>query len=128
MINVILKGDDDPVLKQIHEECRDEVTNLWLDANRQEKDWAEYLFKDGSMRGLNKEILCEYVDYITDHRMRSVGLDSPFSVNKNPLPWMSNWTNTSNVQTTPQAKELTSYITGGLDSNINDADFSEVDL
>lgn len=128
MINLVIQGKDDPVMQEIHRECLDEVTKLWIDANQQEKEWAEYLFKDGSMRGLNKDILCQYVDYITDHRMRSVGLESPFSVGKNPLPWMSNWTNTSNVQTTPQAKELTSYITGGLDSDINDTDFTDTEL
>ena len=125
ILNSYRLGKDDPEMVKVHEDCKEEVMNIWLDANAQEKDWARYLFKDGSMRGLNEEILCQYIDYLTDQRMRSVGLDSPFSVSKNPLPWMKNWTNTSNVQTTPQAKELTSYITGGLDSNINDTDFED---
>ena len=128
MINSILNGKDDPELMRIHKECEEEVTNIWLDANAQEKDWGEYLFKDGSMIGLNKQILWDYIDYITDQRMRSVQLKSPFKVGKNPLPWMTTWTNTSNVQTTPQAKELTSYITGGLDSDMNDTDFTECEL
>ena len=128
MINSVLNGKDDPELMRIHKECEEEVTNIWLDANAQEKDWGEYLFKDGSMIGLNKQILWDYIDYITDQRMRSVQLKSPFKVGKNPLPWMTTWTNTSNVQTTPQAKELTSYITGGLDSDMNDTDFAECEL
>lgn len=58
-------------------------------AAQQEKDWADYLFRDGSMIGLNKDILCQYVEYITNIRMQAVGLDLPFQTRSNPIPWIN---------------------------------------
>jgi ribonucleoside-diphosphate reductase beta chain len=52
----LLPTDDKDFVK-IRKECEGESTEMFMDAIRQEKDWAEYLFKDGSMIGLNAELL-----------------------------------------------------------------------
>ncbi|MEJ6811632.1 MAG: ribonucleotide-diphosphate reductase subunit beta, partial [Oceanospirillaceae bacterium] len=87
-----------------------------------------YLFKDGSMIGLNAEILSNYVDYITNIRLRGLGFDEIFEVRSNPLPWMSAWLVSDNVQVAPQEAEISSYLVGAIDSNMEDSDFDDFDL
>ncbi|MDP1265345.1 ribonucleotide-diphosphate reductase subunit beta, partial [Klebsiella pneumoniae] len=78
-------GSDDPEMAEIAEECKQECYDLFELAAQQEKEWADYLFRDGSMIGLNKEILCQYVEYITNIRMQAVRLDLPFQTRSNPI-------------------------------------------
>lgn len=93
-------------------------------AINQEKQWAEYLFKDGSMLGLNVNILHQYVDYIGGIRKRSLGIQSDASRN-NPLPWMSHWVNNSKVQDAPQEEEIISYTSGDVVNDVDSDSFSE---
>ena len=91
---------------------------MFVDTVNEEKEWAEYLFKDGSMIGLNKEILGHYIEYIANRRMKSVGLDAMYKQPTNPLVWMEQWTGSKNVQVANQETESTSYIIGGVDSDL----------
>lgn len=127
MLNLLKSGKDDPAFKQIAEDCRDECKAMFDDAIKQEKEWAEYLFKDGSMIGLNKDILCDYVDHIAAHRMKAVGLYDG-SIPANPIPWIDNWLLSDNVQVAPQEAELSSYLTGQIDSTVDINSFSGFDL
>jgi ribonucleoside-diphosphate reductase beta chain len=97
-------------------------------AAEQEKEWAEYLFQGGSMIGLNKDILCQYVDYITNIRMQAVGLDLPFQTRSNPIPWINAWLVSDNVQVAPQEVEVSSYLVGQIDSEVNTDDLSDFQL
>ncbi|MBF84558.1 MAG: ribonucleotide-diphosphate reductase subunit beta [Acidobacteria bacterium] len=120
------RGKDDPDMHDIAEELRPEATQLFLDAVKQEKSWAEYLFSFGSIRGLSYKKLCEYIEYVADHRMRSVGLDSPFQRKKeNPLPWMQKWLNSDAVQIAPQEAEISSYLINQVDQNVDVTDLSK---
>ena len=102
MINILRSGMDDPEMKEIADECEEECFQLFKDAAEQEKEWAEYLFKDGSMIGLNKEILCQYVEYITNLRMMAVGLKKAYpESNQNPIPWINSWLSSDSVQVAP---------------------------
>lgn len=85
ILNLMRLGEDDPEMAEIAEECQQQCYDLFVLAAQQEKEWAEYLFRDGSMIGLNKEILCQYVEYITNIRMQAVGLGIPFSTRTNPI-------------------------------------------
>ncbi|TOQ18326.1 ribonucleotide-diphosphate reductase subunit beta, partial [Vibrio parahaemolyticus] len=99
MINILRNGQDGLEYIQIAEECKEESQQMFVDAAKQEKEWAEYLFKDGSMIGLNKEILCQYVEYITNIRMQAVGLKPAFpDATSNPIPWINSWLSSDNVQ------------------------------
>ena len=114
------RGKDDPEMAKIAEECREEAIQMFVEAAEQEKDWAEYLFKDGSMIGLNKDILCQYVEYITNARMKSVGLGKAFEgANKNPIPWINSWLVSDNVQVAPQETEISSYLVGQIDTKVD---------
>lgn len=106
ILNLWAKGKDDPEMADIALEFRDQARDIFLDAVAQEKEWAGYLFKNGSMIGLNKEILCQYVEFIANHRMSAIGLGQPFDIKHNPLPWMNNYLNSDNVQVAPQESEM----------------------
>ncbi len=123
------RGKDDPDMVKIAEECREEAIEMFIDAAEQEKEWAEYLFKDGSMIGLNKDILCQYVEYITNSRMKSVGLGKAFeNANKNPIPWINSWLVSDNVQVAPQETEISSYLIGQIDSQVDVSKYSSFEL
>jgi ribonucleoside-diphosphate reductase beta chain len=128
MLNLMASGQDDPEMVAIAESCKDEVIEIFREAAEQEREWAKYLFKDGSMIGLNAEILSDYVDYITNVRLRGLGLEEMFEIRSNPLPWMNAWLVSDNVQVAPQEAEISSYLVGAIDSNMDDADFDDFDL
>lgn len=128
ILNLWNKGKDDPEMAEIAEELKDQAEAIFMQAVEQEKEWAGYLFEQGSMIGLNKEILCQYVEYIANHRMSAIGLGQPFDVTSNPLPWMNNYLNSDNVQVAPQESEISSYLVGQIDSEVNADDFGDFDL
>jgi len=127
IIKNMLKEDKDFV--KISKEMEQEAINLFVNVIEQEKAWAKYLFKDGSMIGLNEQILCDYIEWIGCKRMRAIGLPCPFSVPKlNPLPWTEKWIGGGNVQVAPQETEITSYITGGVKQDVDDKTLSGLSL
>ncbi|WP_105189823.1 class Ia ribonucleoside-diphosphate reductase subunit beta [Pseudoalteromonas sp. T1lg48] len=128
MLNIMQEGKDDPQMAEIAAECREQAIQMFVDAAEQEKEWAEYLFKDGSMIGLNKDILCQYVEYITNVRMSAVGLPAKFATQSNPIPWINSWLVSDNVQVAPQEAEISSYLVGQIDSEVDANDFGDFDL
>ncbi|MGV6989261.1 class Ia ribonucleoside-diphosphate reductase subunit beta [Testudinibacter sp. P80/BLE/0925] len=128
ILNIMASGQDDPEMGEIVEECKQEAYDLFVAAAEQEKEWADYLFKDGSMIGLNKDILCQYVEYITNIRMQAVGLPLPFQARSNPIPWINAWLVSDNVQVAPQEVEVSSYLVGQIDSKIDADDFGDFNL
>lgn len=129
IINIFAKGQDDPEMQDIHYECFSECYEIFQKAAEQEKQWAQYLFKDGSMVGLNEAILCQYVEYITNERAKAIGLPEIFKgVSSNPIPWIANWLVSDNVQVAPQETEISSYLVGQIDSNLGDNDFDDFEL
>ncbi len=129
MINLLRNGQDDFAFMQIAEECKQECFDLFKAAAEQEKEWAEYLFKDGSMIGLNKDILCQYVEYITNIRMQAVGLGMAYpEATTNPIPWINAWLSSDNVQVAPQEAEISSYLVGQIDSDARADDFKDFEL
>ena len=122
ILNLMADGKDDPEMQEISIECFQETQKIFTDAAQQEKEWAEYLFKDGSMIGLNKDILADYIEYITNTRMAAVGLPKAFEVKSNPLPWINAWLISDNVQVAPQESEISSYLVGQINAEINHAD------
>mgnify|MGYP002770789498 FL=1 len=128
MLNLMRSGTDDPEMAEVAKECRQQSHDLFVQAALQEKEWAEYLFKDGSMIGLNRDILCQYVEYITNIRMQAVDLDPPFARRSNPIPWINAWLVSDNVQVAPQEVEVSSYLVGQIDSEVNTDDLSQFRL
>lgn len=128
MINLMRSGKDDPEMVEISHECMAECTAIFKTAVEQEKDWAAYLFKDGSMIGLNKDILCQYIEYISNVRMNAIGLPTLFNQTSNPIPWINAWLVSDNVQVAPQESEISNYLVSQVENSISDDDFTDFDL
>ncbi|RZQ56910.1 ribonucleotide-diphosphate reductase subunit beta [Pseudidiomarina tainanensis] len=128
ILNLWQYGKDDPEMKEIAEELREEALAIFMKAVEQEKQWAHYLFRNGSMIGLNEEMLCQYVEYIANMRMEAIGFDAPFKQRSNPLPWMNKYLVSDNVQVAPQEAEITSYLVGQIDSEVSAADLGDFEL
>jgi len=130
MINLMRDGKDDLDMKAIAIECDSEVIQMFKDAANQEKEWADYLFRDGSMIGLNAEILKQYLEYITNIRMAALNMEPIFKQTTNPLPWLNHWLDSDNVQVAPQETEITSYLVSAIDNTIDagDQDFNDFKL
>jgi len=129
IINILQEGEDDPQMAEVAHACHDQCVELFRHAAEQEKQWAEYLFKDGSMIGLNYSILSQYVEYITNLRMAAVGLEPIFpGTNQNPIPWINAWLVSDNVQVAPQEVEVSSYLVGQIDSEVSLDDLGEFEL
>ena len=120
------KEGDDPDMKKISQEEEQWVYKTFENAVNQEKLWAEYLFKDGSMIGLNDKLLCQYVEWTANRRMKAIGLRPLYDIpaKNNPLPWTSHWLNSREVQIAPQESEITSYLVGGIKSDVKPDTFS----
>lgn len=117
---------EDPDFAKIQEETRDECIKMFYDVVDQEKKWAQYLFKDGSMIGLNEKLLCDYIDHIAAKRMGAIGLNG--KPGSNPLPWTQKWIAGSEVQVAPQETEITSYIIGAVKQDVNEDTFKGFSL
>ena len=127
MIKTLIK--DDPDFAKIKVECEDEVVKMFVDAVNQEKLWADYLFKDGSMIGLNAKLLYDYIEWIANKRMKAIGVPSPYSVPQaNPLPWTEKWIGGGNVQVAPQETEISSYVIGGVKQDVDENTFKGLSL
>jgi ribonucleoside-diphosphate reductase beta chain len=119
---------EDPDFEQIAMETEEECTQMFVDAVDQEKEWAEYLFKDGSMIGLNTELLSQYIEWICTRRMTNVKLKSPYNIKNNPLPWTQKWISGADVQVAPQETEITSYVQGGTKQDVSNDTFKGFSL
>jgi ribonucleoside-diphosphate reductase beta chain len=120
------KDGDDPEMKQIAKEEEEWVYKMFDRAVNEEKRWADYLFKDGSMIGLNDKLLQQYVEWIANRRMKSIGLKPVYDVpaTNNPLPWTEHWISSKGLQVAPQETEVESYIVGGIKQDVKKDTFS----
>jgi ribonucleoside-diphosphate reductase beta chain len=127
MLIKLLPGDD-PAFAQLKQETKVECEAMFLQAAEQEKAWAKYLFKDGSMIGLNEQLLGQYVDWLTCKRMTAVGLDCGMKPGSNPLPWTAKWIAGAEVQVAPQETEISSYVVGGTKQDVDNDTFKGFSL
>lgn len=128
ILNIFASGQEGNEWKEIAEECNLDAFNLFYEAAEQEKEWAKYLFKDGSMIGLNKDILCQYVEFITNQRLKAVGLPTMFEIHQNPIPWINAHLSSDTVQVAPQETEMSSYLTGQIDATISPNEFDDMEI
>ena len=126
MLKLLPKDDKD--FAKIQKETYDQCTQMFVDAVEQEKTWAEYLFKDGSIIGLNAELLKQYVEYIAAKRMHAVGQEKLYNKGTNPLPWTQSWITGGSVQVAPQETEISSYVIGGTKQDVDSDTFKGLSL
>ena len=121
---------DDPEMQQITKEEEEWVVSAFENCANQEKSWAQYLFKDGSIIGLNDKLLNNYVEWITNRRMKSIGLKPIYDISarNNPLPWTEHWISSKGLQVAPQETEQETYIVGGLKQDMKSDTFADFRL
>jgi ribonucleotide reductase beta subunit family protein with ferritin-like domain len=108
-------------------DCKDIVFNMFKDAAEEEIQWAKYLFKDGSLLGLNDVILTQYMKHLCNRRTKAIKVESVFEETPNPINWITHWTDSKAVQKAPQEEEIESYIIGSFVHDEEDASYSEFD-
>ena len=123
-------GKDDPDMQEIAVEEKETVTQMFRQTVDEEKAWANYLFKDGSMIGLNERLLHNYVEWIANRRMKAIGLSPIYDqpLRNNPLPWTEHWLNSKGQQNAPQETEIESYVVGGIKQDVTEDTFSGFQL
>ena len=120
------KQGDDPEMEEIAREEQEHTINMFRKTVDEEKAWAEYLFKDGSMIGLNDKLLHQYVEWIANRRMKAIGLKPIYDIpaKNNPLPWTEHWISSKGLQVAPQETEVESYIVGGIKQDVKKDSFA----
>jgi ribonucleoside-diphosphate reductase beta chain len=120
------RNGDDPDMVEIAKEEEPWLIKTFERTVDEEKRWAEYLFKDGSMIGLNDKLLHQYVEWIANKRMKIVGLKPIYDIplKNNPLPWTQHWISSKGLQVAPQETEVESYIVGGIKQDVKKDTFS----
>lgn len=119
---------DDPDYQDIQRECEPEVRAMFESAVEQEKTWARYLFRDGSMIGLNEQLLSDYIEWIAHKRMTAIGVANSYRGGSNPLPWTAKWIAGADVQVAPQETEIVSYVIGGTRQDVDSTTLSGLSL
>ena len=125
ILNNWRKGDD-PEMVEIMKEEEEWTYQMFDTCVNEEKKWAEYLFKDGSMIGLNDKLLYQYVEFIANKRLRGIGLKPQYDIpaKNNPLPWTEHWISSKGLQVAPQETEVESYIVGGIKQDVKKDTFA----
>ena len=125
IINNWRKGDDPDMVEIIKEE-EQWTYDMFDKCVNEEKKWAEYLFKDGSMIGLNDKLLYQYVEWVSNRRLRSIGLKPQYDIpaKNNPLPWTEHWISSKGLQVAPQETEVESYVVGGIVQDVKKDTFT----
>ena len=120
------RDGDDPDMQKIAKEEEQTVYDMFRRCVEEEKLWADYLFKDGSMIGLNAKLLQKYVEWIANRRLKAIGLNTIFDapLNNNPLPWTEHWLNSKGMQVAPQETEVESYVIGGIKQDVKKDTFA----
>ena len=125
ILNNWRKGDD-PEMQEIMKEEEEWTISMFDNCVNEEKAWAQYLFKNGSMIGLNDKLLHQYVEWIANKRLRSIGLKAQYDIpaRNNPLPWTQHWISSKGLQVAPQETEVESYVVGGIKQDVKKDTFS----
>jgi ribonucleoside-diphosphate reductase beta chain len=126
LIQLLPESDKD--FEKISKEMAKDCKEMFEQVVEQEKVWADYLFKDGSMIGLNAHILKEFLEFIARRRMKAIGIDCDYTVAKNPLPWIDKWIAGSEVQNANQEVQNTQYIIGGIKNDVGEDTFKGLTL
>jgi ribonucleoside-diphosphate reductase beta chain len=124
-----LEGDD-PEMVEIAKEEEENVYQMFRECVEEEKSWAEYLFRDGSLIGLNDKLLAKYVEWTANRRLKSIGLKAIFDtpVSNNPLPWTEHWLSSKGMQVAPQETEVESYLIGSIKQDVEKDTFAGFEL
>lgn len=126
IIRNLIRKESDKDFTKIAAKEEKTVYKIFDEVVEQEKAWAKYLFKDGSIVGLNEQLLCQYLEHLANKRLKGIGLDKRYEHNQNPFGWISSWLSAEDEQVAPQEKEVTSYLVNVLDTNVNEDNLLDI--
>lgn len=119
---------DDEEFAVIARECAEEALHIFMEVVTDEKRWGKYLFQNGTLIGLNEQMLCLEIDFVASKKCQAVNMVYPDSAPKHrPLPWMTKWLNEGDMQPAPQETEKTSYVKG-IVNTLSDNSFDDIDF
>lgn len=97
------------------------MEEVYRETFQQECDWADHLFSEGRhIPGLTAPMIKDYLKMVVNHTMQGSGVKGIFDVNfPHPLPWVSKYMYSGNVQAAPQETEINAYLLGKVDSEID---------
>jgi ribonucleoside-diphosphate reductase beta chain len=117
---------DDPRFAAAKERCKDMVWKMFMEVIEEEKLWADYLFKRGTVIGLNAKVMRDFVDWTAQHRLKDIGLKYDAGIKSSPLPWFNKHLSTSKKQTALQENESVSYVIGSMTADMEYAELPEI--
>lgn len=117
LLNTLVKTD--PRFAQVANETRKESFDMLMDVIREEKQWAKYLFKEGSVIGLNERTMVSFVDWTAQDRLKQIGMKYDAGIKSTPLPWFNKHLNTNKKQTALQENESVAYVMGAMTNSID---------
>lgn len=126
IFNVINNTDDDIEMKEIFSNIKDELLDIAKLTAEQEKEWASYLFSKGPILGLSENGAIQYIEHLIDRCLNRLGLPSLYGNKANPFTWSNHWFNSDNVQVAPQETEITSYLTGEVNNQVDKEEINEL--
>jgi len=124
----LLADEPSEGFQHIVKECEQIVIDMYRDAASEEMEWAKYLFKDGTMIGLNSEILTQYMKWLTNNRLKAIRVEPTFEKITNPINWITNWTESKSIQEAPQETEKETYVIGAFQQVDENESFDEFSL
>ncbi len=124
----ILKDTKEQGFQDVCKSNEDKAVQMFKQAVEQEKAWAKHLFKGGSLLGLNESLLCDYIQYLANVRMKAIGLPQVYLPRKNPLGWLKSWQDSSGLQVAPQQTEILSYKIGASDNDVDGIKIEDLEM
>lgn len=125
----ILRDVPNEGFQDVVKDNEQKVYDMYGQAVRNEKEWAEYLFSQGPLLGLNSEILGQYIEWMANARLTSLGYKKIFDQPMNPIRgWLDSFVDSKNTQPAPQEVELSSYRIASRDSDIKEEEFEGFEL
>jgi len=123
------RDNEDEGFQKIVKDNKQKTIDMYAQAVQTEKEWADYLFSKGSLLGLNKDIMNNYVEWLANNRLTSLGYEKIYDIKSNPISgWLDSYMDSSKVQVAPQETEISSYKIGARDTELKDKEFEEFTL
>ncbi|WP_373071866.1 ribonucleotide-diphosphate reductase subunit beta [Sulfurimonas sp.] len=108
LINTLRKERPDLFTQQL----KDEVIEMFKEAVDLEIKWGQYITQ-GQILGLTNEIVEQYIKYLADDRLESVGFEKLYNVS-NPIKWVDDFAKFNDQKTNFFEGTVSNYSKGSL--------------
>jgi len=124
-INVlkILMREERQGFLHLKSEFENFVYNYVQEQVNQELLWAEYLHKDGSIKGYTYQVAEQFIKYKADECLRRIGFQSIYNIKKPEIiDWYNKYYDINNQNNANQELSNVSYQKGGVKNDLNKFD------